>query len=151
MAGLGDARNSSDTSPGPLWRQKLGISPAPEVLALLLCPPGLGCVCPLSQGRAPEGTEESSHVSSEDVPDFGTSLQTQTALKAEGYPNLWALDLWEVYIKHSVIAFLWPVSWGNILGAGTAVGTLSGPAFNPSPQQQQGRDSPATDPRCPKC
>lgn len=33
------------------------------------------------------------------------SLQTQTALKAEGYPNLWALDLWEVYIKAQCNSF----------------------------------------------
>lgn len=32
-------------------------------------------------------------------------MQTQTALKAEGYPNLWALDLWEVYIKAQCNSF----------------------------------------------
>lgn len=56
--------------------------------------------------------------------------------------------------RHSVIAFLWPISRGDILeslGAGTAVGTLTSvTAVTPSPKQQR-RDNPATTPECPKC
>lgn len=74
------------------------------------------------------------------------SLQTQTALKAEGYPNLWCLDLWEVYIRHSVIALLCPspggTSW-RLWEQGQHWSTHQWHSFNCS-AQQQGRDSPGT-------
>lgn len=44
---------------------------------------------------------------------LGCLCRAQTALKAEGFPDLLSLDLWEVYIKGECKAFMWPISRGG--------------------------------------
>lgn len=92
----------------------MGGFPGPELLAQLFCTPGLGHVCPLSQGRAPKGSEDRVPVSPARMClTLGCLCRLRQPLKQK-VTLIYGPWIYGRYIsRHSVIAFLWPVSGGG--------------------------------------